>query len=99
MNPNVEEKVAVLPIVGSKGLGKTTLAQLVFNDEEIRNHFELRLWVWVSNVFDIKIIVQKMLESAKGEIKEALEMNTLINDLHQEIDGRRYLLVLDDVRN
>ncbi|XP_050281867.1 putative disease resistance protein RGA4 [Quercus robur] len=96
---NVEENVSVLPIVGSGGLGKTTLAKLVFNDEEIGNHFEIRLWVCVSDGFDIKRTVQKILNSAKGERKEALEMNTLINDLHQEIDGRRYLLVLDDVWN
>ena len=97
LDPNVEENVAILPIVGSGGLGKTTLAKLVFNDEEIGNHFEIRLWVCVSNDFDIKRIVQKILKSAKGERKVALEMNTLIDDLHQEIDGRRYLLVLDDV--
>ena len=99
LDPNVEENVAVLPIVGSGGLGKTALAKLVFNDEEIGIHFEIRLWVCVSDGFDIKRIVQKILKSAKGERKEALEMNTLINDLHQEIDGRRYLLVLDDLWN
>ena len=99
MDPNVEENVAVLPIVGPGGLGKTTLAKLVFNDEEIGNHFEIRLWVCVPDDFDIKIIVQKILKSAKGERKEALEMSTLIDDLHQEINGRRHLLVLDDVWN
>ena len=99
LDPNVEENVAILPIVGSAGLGKTTLAKLVFNDEELGNHFEIRLWVCVSDDFDIKIIVPKILKSAKREIKEVLEMNTLMNDLHQEIDGRRYLLVLDDVWN
>ena len=97
LDPKVEENVAILPIVGSGGLGKTTLAKLVFNDEEIGNHFEIRLWVCVSNGFDIKRIVQKILKSAKGERKVALEISTLIDDLHQEIDGRRCLLVLDDV--
>ncbi|KAK4551129.1 hypothetical protein RGQ29_032520 [Quercus rubra] len=97
MDPKIEENVSVLPIVGIGGLGKTTLAQFVFNAEEIKNHFEKKLWVCVSDDFDVKIIVEKILECAKEKKPERLEMNTLINDLQKEIDGKRYLLVLDDV--
>ncbi|KAK4591996.1 hypothetical protein RGQ29_016463 [Quercus rubra] len=99
MDPKIEENVSVLPIVGIGGLGKTTLAQFVFNDEEIKNHFEKKLWVCVSEDFDVKIIVEKILECAKDKKPERLEMNTLINDLQEEIGGKRYFLVLDDVWN
>nr|XP_023894317.1 putative disease resistance protein RGA3 [Quercus suber] len=99
LNPNVKENVSVLPIVGIGGLGKTTVAQLVFNDEEIKNHFELKLWVCVSDDFDVKIIVEKILECIKNEKPKDLETNTLVNNLQKEINGKRYLLVLDDVWN
>ena len=99
LDSKIEENVAVLPIVGIGGLGKTTLAQFVFNDEEIKSYFEKKLWVCVSDDFDVKTIVEKILESAKGSKLGSLEINTMINDLHKEIDGKRYLLVLDDLWN
>ncbi|KAL4601014.1 hypothetical protein ACB092_11G241400 [Castanea dentata] len=99
LDPNVEESVLILPIVGLGGLGKTTLAQLIFNDREIQNHFEQKLWVCVSDDFEVKVIVKKILECAQNKKQEEIELNTLINNLKNEIDGKRYLLVLDDVWN
>uniref|UniRef100_A0A7N2LBL1 CC-NBS-LRR protein n=1 Tax=Quercus lobata TaxID=97700 RepID=A0A7N2LBL1_QUELO len=96
---NAKENVLVLPIVGIGGLGKTTVAKLVFNDEQIKNHFELKLWVCVSDNFDEKIIVEKIMECVTNEKPKDLEMNTLVNNLQKEINGKRYLLVLDDVWN
>ncbi|KAL4601004.1 hypothetical protein ACB092_11G240600 [Castanea dentata] len=99
LDPNVEGNVSILPIVGLGGLGKTTLAQLVFNDKEIKKHFEQKLWVFFSDNFDVKIIVEKILQSAKSKKPENLEMDPLINNLKKEIDGKRYILVLDNVWN
>ncbi|MBA0742863.1 hypothetical protein Gogos_015875 [Gossypium gossypioides] len=39
-----EENVCIIPIVGFGGLGKTALAQFVY--EMVKDHFELRIWEW-----------------------------------------------------
>ncbi|KAF2319592.1 hypothetical protein GH714_017387 [Hevea brasiliensis] len=96
---NSEENVSVLSIVGIGGLGKTALVQFIFNDEQVSKHFEVKLWVCVSDPFDVKMIVKKILESAKGTKSEELELDTLKTDLGKIINGQKYMLVLDDVWN
>lgn len=94
-----EENVSVIPIVGIGGLGKTTLAQHVFNDENVQKHFELRIWVCVSDIFDLKLLVEKIIKSITLKSPGNLELEQLQFHLRREIDGKRYLLVLDDVWN
>uniref|UniRef100_A0A2N9I0S0 Uncharacterized protein n=1 Tax=Fagus sylvatica TaxID=28930 RepID=A0A2N9I0S0_FAGSY len=96
LDTNVEENVSIIPIVGIGGLGKTTLAQFVYNDEIVKTYFELKMWVCVSDVFDIKIIVQKLIY-AIGEKPEDHSMDQLQDQLRKKIVGKKYLLVLDDV--
>jgi hypothetical protein len=99
LDSDVKENVSIIPIVGIGGLGKTTLAQFVYNDEEVKKHFELRMWVCVSDPFDVKIIVQTIVECVIGRRPESFEMDFLQCQLRAKIDGKRYLLVLDDVWN
>jgi len=99
LDSNVKENVSIIPIVGIGGLGKTTLAQYVYNDEEVKKHFMLKMWVCVSDPFDVKTIVQKIVECAIERRPESLEMDLLQCQLRAKIDGQRYLLVLDDVWN
>ncbi|XP_039044403.1 putative disease resistance protein RGA1 [Hibiscus syriacus] len=95
-----EENVYVIPIVGIGGLGKTALAQFVYNDEMVENHFELRMWVCVSDVFDEKTIVENIIKSVTHQAPDQnLEMDQLQKQLRDKIDGKKYLLVLDDIWN
>ncbi|KAL5565858.1 hypothetical protein UlMin_029022 [Ulmus minor] len=97
-----KKNVSTIAIVGIGGLGKTTLAQLIFNDEEVKKCFESKGWVCVSesDVFDVKLLVQKIVTSVGGTSPDpnpALEQ--LQTQLRSRIEGKKYLLVLDDVWN
>ncbi|KAL5738779.1 hypothetical protein ACOSP7_031540 [Xanthoceras sorbifolium] len=91
--------VSVYPIVGLGGLGKTTLAQTVFNDERIGSHFELRIWVCVSEDFSVRRIIKAIIESATRAACADLQLDPLQKRLQEILNGKRYLLVLDDVWN
>ncbi|TYJ12499.1 hypothetical protein E1A91_A11G355500v1 [Gossypium mustelinum] len=95
-----EENVYIIPIMGFGGLGKTALALLVYNDEMVKSNFELTMFVCVSNVFDVKVIVANIIKFVTNQaLDENLKMDQLQKQLRDKIDGKKYLLVLDDIWN
>ncbi|KAI9116501.1 hypothetical protein K1719_012668 [Acacia pycnantha] len=91
---NVKSRVSIIPIVGFGGFGKTALAQLVYNDKRVQDYFELRKWVCVSDECDVRQIAQKILGQDSTK-----EMEQVQQDLRQLIEGKKFLIVLDDVWN
>ncbi|XP_028799850.1 putative disease resistance protein RGA4 [Neltuma alba] len=92
--PAINGRVSIIPLVGFGGLGKTALAQLVYNHENVQKHFEFKRWVCVSDEFNVRQIAQKILRKENTK-----DMEQVQQDLRQSIQGKRFLIVLDDVWN
>ncbi|XP_057957439.1 putative disease resistance protein RGA3 [Malania oleifera] len=91
--------ISVIPILGMGGIGKTTLAQLIYNDERVKKHFDVRIWVCVSENFDVKRILKEILESLTKESCGIENLDTVFENIKDKLEGKIYLLVLDDVWN
>jgi hypothetical protein len=103
--------LCVIPIVGIGGLGKTTLAKLVFNDKRMNEVFQLKMWVCVSYDFDIRQIIIKIINStsattstpalalAHQENIDHFDIEQLVSRLRHKLYGQKFLLVLDDIWN
>uniref|UniRef100_A0A0D9ZR05 AAA+ ATPase domain-containing protein n=1 Tax=Oryza glumipatula TaxID=40148 RepID=A0A0D9ZR05_9ORYZ len=87
--------LTVLPIVGPGGIGKTTLIQYIYNSLEVQNHFQVKVWICVSQNFsvdklieEIKQYVPKVDGEKDGRPEELIE---------QRLKSKRFLLILDDI--
>ncbi|CAN6696600.1 unnamed protein product [Malus baccata var. baccata] len=90
---------SVVPIVGMGGVGKTTLAQLLYNDEQVKEHFDTHAWVCVSEQYDALRVIKTLTEEITKKACDILEMNYLEVQLREQLRGKRFLLVLDDLWN
>ncbi|KAH6812439.1 hypothetical protein C2S51_026201 [Perilla frutescens var. frutescens] len=86
----------VIPITGMGGIGKTTLARNIFENALIKEHFDICAWVTISQQFNTKEILCKILYQDSGH-KTWKSEEELGVELHKYLYGRRYLIIMDDI--
>ncbi|KAH0742317.1 hypothetical protein KY290_035360 [Solanum tuberosum] len=98
-NVSDAQTLSVLPILGMGGLGKTTLAQMVFNDQRVIEHFHPKIWICVSKHFNEKRLIKEIVESIEEKSLGDVDLAPLQKKLQDLLNGKKYFLVLDDVWN
>ncbi|XP_011070688.1 putative late blight resistance protein homolog R1B-14 [Sesamum indicum] len=91
-----EPDLHILPIVGMGGIGKTTLAQNIFDHPYTVHYFPKRIWFTISQEYNVRELLSSLLENGKKQ--ESNETSAELGQrLYQSLFGERYLIVMDDV--
>nr|GMD16643.1 putative late blight resistance protein homolog R1B-14 [Ipomoea batatas] len=91
--------LTVISIVGMIGVGKTTFANMVFNDMELKYEFFTQIWVYVSQACDRRQIFLDILKEFTETSNDFQEMSdeNLAERIKEYLEGGKYLIVLDDM--
>ncbi|XP_051116011.1 late blight resistance protein R1-A-like [Andrographis paniculata] len=92
-----KSNLEILSIVGMGGIGKTTLAKSLFDDLCVIDHFDLRIWLSISQHYSAEQILKVGLEEKAGENETCESLDELGIRFYQKLFGRRYLVVMDDM--
>ncbi|KAK0573697.1 hypothetical protein LWI29_012207 [Acer saccharum] len=52
LSHNNDDQIGIITIVGERGVGKSTLAQLVYNDHKVEELFDIKKWIYISENCD-----------------------------------------------
>ncbi|XP_058199780.1 disease resistance protein At4g27190-like isoform X3 [Rhododendron vialii] len=95
MQPKSTLKIGIW---GMGGVGKTTVLRLLNNTPEIARIFDFVIWVTVSKSQSIRTIQEEVGKRLSVETKGESDERVAIK-LRQKLNGKKYLLLLDDVWN
>ncbi|KAI4979040.1 hypothetical protein ZWY2020_015793 [Hordeum vulgare] len=91
--------IIVFAVVGVGGIGKTTLAQKIFNDETMKAEFDKTIWLSINKDFDKIELLRTIITQAGGVHGGEKALAVLQPILATALKGKRLFLVLDDVWN
>jgi len=93
---DTKDELLLVGIVGMGGLGKTTFAQKIFNDQHVAGRYDNMIWVSVSQVSSDMRIMRSMLEQLESHCSVSDEAQ-MLHKLNELLKGKTCLIVMDDV--
>lgn len=91
------KELDVISIIGMPGLGKTTLAMKIFENEKICYQFPIRIWVYVSQRFNSRDVFLNILKKFTSNDMSGLSDEELAQSVRACLAKEKFLLVMDDV--
>ncbi|KAG8633417.1 hypothetical protein MANES_18G102767v8 [Manihot esculenta] len=99
-----DQWLKVVTVLGMGGLGKTTLVKKVYDDAEVKKHFDSHAWINVSQSFKIEELLKDMIYQLFDGVNkqapqgmETMNSHRLKTTIKEFLQQSRYLFVLDDV--
>uniref|UniRef100_A0A7N0TYE8 Uncharacterized protein n=1 Tax=Kalanchoe fedtschenkoi TaxID=63787 RepID=A0A7N0TYE8_KALFE len=93
-----DDALRVIPIVGLGGVGKTTLANMIFH--ECRSStpplFDVNVWACLSDEFKVVDVIKSILEFITKRKPKLEGLDSLQQQLKKELQDKKFLLILDD---
>ncbi|KAF3441376.1 hypothetical protein FNV43_RR15290 [Rhamnella rubrinervis] len=107
LNSDSGHKFSVMPIVGMGGIGKTTLAQLVYTDVidgalVLEKPFDINTWITVADESksDAFTLTKAIYEAVNGPLDNTIKETFQVQlKLKKALQGKKFLFILDDVWN
>ncbi|CAN6363702.1 unnamed protein product [Urochloa humidicola] len=92
-----EHKTYKIGIVGTGGVGKTTLAQNIYNHNKIKGSFSKQAWICVSQEYSEDTLLKEVLRNIGKDYKPDETIGELKRNLSVAIENKSLFLVLDDM--
>ncbi|KAF7087357.1 hypothetical protein CFC21_090555 [Triticum aestivum] len=91
-----DKGLTVLPVIGPGGMGKTTLIQHIYSNQQVQNYFSVRIWICVSFSFNLDKVLEQI-KRVTCPVEGENAYSTTQELIEHRLKHKRFLVVLDDI--
>lgn len=91
----------VICVYGMSGIGKTTLAQKLYNDTSAQQHFDVRVWIKMGQDITLENVLRKMVKQISKQVGGTTHLNLDIEEsadfVYKSLKDKICLVVFNDI--